>query len=55
MNTDLNSYAEQYKAQVATGELDLDSSWDEYVSTMEAMGASQVQEIYQNAYDGATK
>jgi ABC transporter, substrate-binding protein, family 1 len=55
LTTDLNSYAEQYKAQVATGELDLDSSWDEYVSTMEAMGASQVQEIYQNAYDGATK
>lgn len=50
MVTELNNYVTQYTALVVTGEQDLESSWDSYVSTMEQMGAKQVEEIYQNTY-----
>ena len=36
---------------VATGDLTLDDSWDEYVGTLESMGAGQLMDIYQAAYD----
>ena len=36
---------------VPTGALSLDDSWDEYVATLESMGAGQLMEIYQAAYD----
>ena len=41
----------QYVAQVATGDLTLDDSWDEYVGTLESMGVGQLMDIYQAAYD----
>ena len=53
LKADLDVYIDQYLVQVATGELDLDSSWDEYLSTMDAMGASRLTEIYKNSYENA--
>ena len=53
LKADLDTYVNQYGAQVITGALDLDESWEEYVSTMDAMGASELFEIYQRAYDDA--
>lgn len=54
IKTDIDAYIDQYLAQVATGELSLEDSWDEYVATVENMGAGQLMEIYQGAYDAAT-
>ena len=51
LTADINSYIDQYVAQVATGDLTLDDSWDEYVGTLESMGAGQLMDIYQAAYD----
>ena len=53
LKADLDSYMDQYGAQVITGALDLDDSWEEYVSTMNTMGATELFEIYQNAYNAA--
>lgn len=51
IKTDIDAYINQYVAQVATGELSLDDSWEEYVATLNAMGAEQLMSIYQTAYD----
>lgn len=53
LTTDINAYIDQYVAQVATGELTLEDSWEEYVATVENMGAGQLMEIYQATYDAA--
>ena len=53
LKTDIDSYISQYMAQVATGELNLDESWDSYVETMNAMGAQELEAIYQAAYEQA--
>lgn len=50
LKTDLDAYIDQYVAQVATGKLSLESSWDEYVKTLGSMGADQLTTIYQSAY-----
>ena len=41
LKTDLDAYIDQYLAQVATGELDLEESWEEYVATANAMGTGE--------------
>jgi len=53
LKTDADSYVKQYMAQVITGELSLEDSWNEYLSTLEAMGLSRMQEIYQEVYAAA--
>lgn len=53
LKADLDVYIDQYLVQVATGELDLESSWDEYLSTMDAMGATQLADIYKASYEKA--
>lgn len=55
IKTDTDSYYDQYVAQVVTGELSLEDSWDSYVETMNAMGAPRMLEIYQEVYDAANK
>ena len=54
LKADLDSYMDQYGAQVITGAVNLDDSWEEYVSTMNTMGATELFEIYQNAYNEAS-
>lgn len=51
LTTDINSYMTQYRAQVATGELNLDESWEEYVATLNQMGLERLMEIYTRAYE----
>lgn len=51
IKADIDSYIVQYIAQVATGELDLESSWEEYLTTLNNMGAERMQEIYAAAYE----
>lgn len=55
LKTDLDAYIDQYLAQVATGELNLEDSWEEYVATANAMGAEELTSIYQKAYSEAEK
>jgi putative aldouronate transport system substrate-binding protein len=55
LKTDINSYINQYIAEVATGKLNLEESWNDYVATMNAMGAERLAEIYKEAYAEATK
>lgn len=47
----INPYFQEYEAKVITGELDLKTSWDEYLKTMEAMGVERLKEIDKAAYD----
>lgn len=52
---DINPYVSQYMAQVVTGHLDLDKSWQDYVNKLDAMGLPQLMDIYTKAYNAATK
>ena len=55
VNADIDPYVNQYMAQVVTGELDLESSWEEYIATLNNMGLQDMVSIYQKAYEEATK
>ena len=48
--TTITSYYYEYMAQVITGQADLDATWADYLSNMDAMGASRLHEIDQAAY-----
>lgn len=50
IKADVDVYINQYIAQVATGELDLESSWDEYLATLDQMGVEQMIQVYKDAY-----
>ncbi len=50
VKADVDVYIDQYIAQVATGELDLDKSWDDYLSTLKKMGVDEMIKIYKDAY-----
>jgi putative aldouronate transport system substrate-binding protein len=47
----INPYFQQYEAKVITGELDLNTSWDEYLQTMDNMGLARLKEIDKAAFD----
>lgn len=53
INADLDPYIKQYQAQVITGELDLEESWQTYLDTMEQMKLSTLVEIVTNAHNAA--
>ncbi|WP_168120115.1 extracellular solute-binding protein [Paenibacillus sp. HB172176] len=48
--TDLNTYVDQMNAKFITGNIGMDQ-WDEFTSTLKKMGAEEVQQIHQVAYD----
>ena len=50
VKADVDTYIDQYIAQVATGELELDKSWEDYLSTLKNMGVDEMIKIYQDAY-----
>ncbi len=49
--SDLNSYIKDMQAQWITGRTDVDSSWDEFLSTLKTMGSEELTALYQAAYD----
>jgi len=53
IKTDTDSYFDQYVAQVVTGDLSLEESWDSYLATMNDMGAPRMLEIYTEVYNAA--
>lgn len=50
---DINSYISTYMAEVATGKLDLEESWDNYIQTLKKMNMDRMVEIYREVYDAA--
>ena len=48
---DISIYVDEMKAKFITGVADLENEWDEYVNQCEAMGLSEVLEVFQAAYD----
>ena len=48
--TTITSYISQYQAEVVTGQVDLESSWDQYLATLESMQVSRLNEIDRAAY-----
>lgn len=53
IDADITAYADTYAAKVVTREMDLESSWQEYLDKLESMGLSRMMEIKQAAYDEA--
>lgn len=49
--TDIETYISQMHAKFITGQEDLDTGWDNYLSKLERMGLPEVLEIYQKVYD----
>lgn len=50
LKTDINGYVSTYTAQVVVGELSLKDSWEDFQKTLEAMGAKELERIYNEAY-----
>ena len=48
---DIQPYVDQYRAAVATGDQDLDATWDAYINTLNQMQLQRLVEIDQAAYD----
>jgi len=42
LSTTINTYVDEYQAQVVTGQLDLDASWDEYMNKLKNMGVEKL-------------
>jgi len=55
LKPDLYGYIDTYVAEVITGIKDLDDTWDEFQSTMRAMGAEEVEAIYRDAFARASE
>lgn len=49
--TDIDSYISEYLAQVVTGQLTLEDSWDNYLDTLKQMGVEEMFSIYQASYE----
>lgn len=45
------NYYKQMEAEFISGAADIETKWDEYVSTIEKMGINEVLKVYQTAYD----
>lgn len=53
--TDISTYLKTVKAQFITGEVDIDSGWDTFISTLDQMGLKEILAIEQAAYDRYNK
>jgi len=52
---DVRSYVQEYIVRFATGDLDLDKDWDNYVAHFKLMGLDDIIAAYQDAYDSYLK
>ena len=50
--TDISTYTAEMAVKFITGQEDLETGWDNYLSKLEKMGLEEVLEIYENVYDG---
>ena len=51
INTDLNLYMESSFAKFIVGDWTVEANWDEYIKGLESLGAFDLVDIYQAAYD----
>lgn len=51
--TDVSAYIETYIAEVITGKISLDDTWEEFKSTLKRMGADELFGYYKDAYERA--
>ena len=51
INTDLNLYMESSFAKFIVGDWTVEANWDEYIKGLESLGAFDLLDIYQAAYD----
>lgn len=49
--TDIQSHVNEMKSKFITGVVDIETGWDEYCATIEAMDIQKVLDVYQAAYD----
>ncbi|MBQ9269027.1 MAG: extracellular solute-binding protein [Oscillospiraceae bacterium] len=49
LQTDLETYQEEFRLKAITGQVDIDAEWDNYVATCKSMGFDELQEISQAA------
>ena len=51
LQSDLDTYQEEFRLKAITGQLDIEAEWDNYVATCKSMGYEELQEINQAALD----
>lgn len=51
IKADTDAYVSQYLAQVVTGQVELENSWDDYVDTLKAMGLERMVSVYKVVYE----
>lgn len=51
IHADMKEYVNQSTARFVTGDLNLDTDWDTYITTMKNMGMDEMVDIYQRRYD----
>ncbi len=51
LQTDIHDYLWSYFASVVTGEVELESTWEEYLVTLEEMGLQRLKEIQTTVYE----
>ncbi len=51
IKADIDPYLDQYMAEIVTGNADIESTWDNYVDTLNQMGLEEMMAIYNKAYD----
>lgn len=52
---EINNYISNYTAEVVSGIISLEDTWDDYVSTLDDMGVDEVFSVYQAAWERANK
>lgn len=55
IKADTDAYVSQYLAQVVSGQVELEDTWNDYVKTLETMGLKNMIEIYRTAYERVMK
>jgi len=51
IGTQINDYVNEMTARFVTGDANIDTKWDQYVDSLNAMGMDRYMEINQAAYD----
>ena len=51
LKTDIDNFVSEQAAKFVTGELNLDTDWDSYLSTLNAIGLEELMAIYQRGLD----
>ena len=47
----IGGYVNQALVQFVTGDMDIETQWEEYISTLESMGVQQYIDTYQKYYE----